>query len=49
MKESVSMHFFLDFAKAFDKMPHGHLIKKLKAHGVRGKLLLWIQELLMNR
>ena len=29
---------FLDFAKAFNKVPHG--IEKLKAHGVGGKLLL---------
>ena len=34
---------FLNFAKAFDKVPHGRLIDKLKAHGV-GELLIWIQE-----
>jgi len=25
---------FLDFAKAFDKVPRGHLMQKLKARGV---------------
>ena len=27
---------FLDMAKAFDKVPHERLAKKLNAHGVRG-------------
>ena len=40
---------FLDFAKAFDKVPHGLLIRKLKAHGIDGKLLGWITEWLKNR
>ena len=40
---------FVDFAKAFDKVPHGSLIKKLKAHGVGEKFLLWIQKWLKNR
>ena len=48
--EGVSVNaVFLDFAKAFDKVPHGRLIEKLKSHDMRGKLLLWIQEWLKNR
>ena len=31
---------FLDFAKAFDKVPHIRLAAKLKGHGVDGVLLL---------
>ena len=33
---------FLDFAKAFDKVPHKRLILKLRAHGIIGKVALWI-------
>ena len=33
---------FLDFAKAFDKVPYSIDYIKLEAHGVTGKLLKWI-------
>jgi len=31
---------FLDFAKAFDKVPHNRLISKLISHGIRGATLI---------
>jgi len=34
---------FLDFAKAFDKVPFKRLMLKLKAHGISGKVALWIE------
>ena len=34
---------YLDFAKAFDKVPHHRLKLKLRAHGISGKILNWIQ------
>ena len=40
---------FLDFAKAFDKVPHNRLILKLKGYGISGKLLDWIRAFLSNR
>jgi hypothetical protein len=40
---------FLDFAKAFDKVPHARLLKKVAAHGIRGQLLTWIQNWLTGR
>ena len=40
---------YLDFAKAFDKVPHRRLLLKLEAHGVSGKVLQWIQSWLTAR
>jgi hypothetical protein len=40
---------FLDFAKAFDKVPAERLLKKVKAHGITGKVLLWIRNWLTGR
>ena len=34
---------YLDFSKAFDKVPHRRLVKKFKAHGIAGKVLGWVQ------
>ena len=40
---------FLDLAKAFDKVPHNRLLKKLRKHGIGGKLLNVIGNWLSNR
>ena len=40
---------FLDFAKAFDKVPHKRLILKLESHGISGKVLQWVSEWLRRR
>lgn len=40
---------FLDFAKAFDKVPHKALLAKLESCGVRGKVWSWIRAWLSNR
>ena len=40
---------YLDLAKAFDKVPHNGLLQKLRAHGVDGVVLQWIQTWLSNR
>ena len=39
----------MDFAKAFDKVSHMHLIKKLDYYGVRGKSNRWIKSFLSDR
>lgn len=41
--------FYLDFAKAFDKVPHQRLLRKLDAKGVGGKILRWIGAWLADR
>ena len=40
---------YLDFAKAFDKVPTRRLLRKLHAHGLRGELLRWITHWLVGR
>ena len=39
---------FLDFSKAFDKVPYRKLINKLDGLGVKGKILKWIEKWLAN-
>ncbi len=39
----------LDFSKAFDKVPHQRLHNKLYYYGVRGQVLLWIDDFLAGR
>ena len=40
---------YLDFAKAFDKVDHDLLLKKLKRYGIDGKLLTWLSSFLSGR
>jgi hypothetical protein len=39
----------LDFSKAFDKVPHQRLLRKLDFYGVRGANWRWIQDFLAKR
>ena len=39
----------LDFSKAFDKVHHTSLLKKLKLFGISGTLHQWIQDFLIGR
>ena len=40
---------YLDFQKAFDKVPHQRLLHKIKVHGVTGNVFAWIEDWLTNR
>ena len=40
---------FLNFTKAFDKVPHKILIKKFESYGIQGNVLRWIGEWLGDR
>ena len=40
---------FLDFSKAFDKVSHYHLFHKLHHYGIRGDILDWIKNFMLNR
>jgi ribonuclease P/MRP protein subunit RPP40 len=40
---------FLDFAKAFDKVPHRRLLAQLQAYGIGRNMLKWIEAWLSER
>ena len=40
---------YLDFQKAFDKVPHQRLILKLKSHGMGNSIINWIEKWLTDR
>ena len=39
----------MDFMKAFDKVPHGCLMKKIESYRISGETLSWIREFLHER
>ena len=39
----------MDYAKAFDTVPHKRRLYKLQAYGIKGQLLEWIKSFLKNR
>jgi hypothetical protein len=47
-KKPVDM-VFIDFSKAFDRVPHKRLVQKLKSLGIADQLVSWIEAFLMNR
>ena len=40
---------YLDLAKAFDKVAHQRLLRRLSSYGIKGALLSWITSFLTNR
>ena len=40
---------YFHFQKALDKVSHKHLISKIEAYGVGGKIVNWIKDLLRGR
>ena len=46
--ESVDV-VYMDFRKAFDSVPHRRLMRKVEAHGIRGRVYKWTQNFLTNR
>ena len=50
ISEGVRLNtIYLDFAKAFDKVNHDILQRKITDHGIKGKVGMWIKEFLNNR
>ena len=40
---------YLDFAKAFDTVPHQRLLVKQRGYGIEGRILTWIKAFLTDR
>lgn len=40
---------YMDFQKAFDKVPHQRLLHKLAGYGITGNILKWIESFLLGR
>ena len=40
---------YLDYSKAFDKVPHKRLLTKISGYGIKGNVLNWIGDFLRNR
>lgn len=40
---------YLDYAKAFDKVDHALLIKKLRRYGIHSTIIKWVESFLTNR
>jgi Reverse transcriptase (RNA-dependent DNA polymerase)/Endonuclease-reverse transcriptase len=45
----VADSIFLDFAKAFDKVPKKRLLEKMRSIGIGGKVLAWVSNWLTDR
>ena len=46
--ESIDV-IYLDFMKAFDKVPHQRLLHKLKAYGIGSNIVTWMEDFLIGR
>ena len=40
---------YLDFAKAFDTVPHRRPLGKMEAYGISGNVLNWVKDYLNER
>ena len=49
LNKGLILAIFLDFAKAFNKVPHKKLRHKLMSYGIQGSVLNWISDFLSNR
>ena len=50
LEQCSTVHcLLLDFAKAFDSVPHEHLLIKLNSLGICGEILTWLRFFLTKR
>ena len=48
MRQQIDV-IYLDFSKAFDRVPHEKLLFKLECLGIKGSLLAWFRSYLSGR
>ena len=48
-KKQISLLLLIDFSKAFDRVEHTILLRKLEHYGIRGLALKWMTSYLKNR
>ena len=48
-EERAVDNIYLDFQKAFDKVPHRKLLNKVESHGISGHIHRWISDWLCDR
>ena len=50
LNDGTSVHaVILDFEKAFDKVPHQRLLRKLQSYGIQDSLLIWLESFFTGR
>ena len=45
----VVLTVYMDFMKAFDKVPHKRLIQKMERYGINNKTINWVSNFLTDR
>lgn len=40
---------YMDFMKAFDKVPHKRLLRKLRSYGLSEQIIKWVEDFLRDR
>jgi hypothetical protein len=49
MTKTYKYIIIMDFAKAFDKVPHKRLLYKIKYFGISEQIINWVKSFLSNR
>ena len=47
--DSIYMYMYMDFMKAFDKVPHQRLLKKMERYKISETVIKWVESFLNDR
>ena len=45
----IQYTMYMDFMKAFDKVPHKRLLRKLRSYGLSEQIIKWVRKNLRDR